>query len=118
MSPARLACGRAARSGPHDARDLTGQLTFFRSTSSLGAAVTAREFFHAARCVDELLLTREKRMTSGADADSNVGTSRAGMVNRAARAHDIALLIIWMNARFHGREGAQNLRVLGPFRKR
>jgi hypothetical protein len=39
------------------------------------------------------------------------------MVNRTARTDDIAFLIIRMNARFHGREGASNLSRLGLLRK-
>jgi hypothetical protein len=53
------------------------------------AAVATSEFFHATGCIHEFLLTGEKRMTSGANADFNVLTRRAGVVNRATRADDV-----------------------------
>jgi hypothetical protein len=39
------------------------------------------------------------------------------VINRAARANDIALLIIWMNVRLHVQKRAQNLAVKGQIRK-
>ncbi len=39
------------------------------------------------------------------------------MVMRAARANDVAFLIIRMNARFHGQEGTPNLGWKFPVRK-
>jgi len=77
------------------------QLTFFARARSLGAAVALREFFHATGRVDEFLFAGKKRMTSGADTDSNVTTRRAGVIDRAARADDICLVIFWVNACFH-----------------
>ena len=77
------------------------QLTFFARACGFSAAVTLGEFFHAAGCVHEFLFAGEKRMTSGADTDSNVATGRAGMIHRAARANDIGLMILWVNACFH-----------------
>jgi len=47
------------------------------------------------------LFTGEKRMTSGANTDSNVTTRRAGVIDRAARADDIGFVILWVNACFH-----------------
>jgi len=77
------------------------QLTFFARARSFGAAVALGELFNASGCVHELLFAGEKRMTSSADTDSNVATGRAGVINRAARAHDIGFVIFWVNACFH-----------------
>src|ERR1700736_2713810 len=77
------------------------QLTFFARARSLGAAVALGEFFHATGRVHEFLFAGEKRMTSGANTDSNVTTRRAGVIDRAARADDICLVIFWVNACFH-----------------
>jgi hypothetical protein len=92
-------------------------LSFLDGPSRFRAAVAAREFFNAASRIDKLLFTGEKRMASGADADSNVRTCRAGMVDRTARTDDVAFLIIRMNARFHGREGVRNLSKVAALRK-
>lgn len=92
-------------------------LTLFRGPGSHRAAVTAREFFDPASRVDKLLLAREKRMACSTDADSNIRTRGASMVMRAARANDVAFLIIRMNARFHGQEGTPNLGWKFPVRK-
>ena len=81
-----------------------GQLTFFARARSFGAAVALGEFFDATGGVDEFLLAGEKRMTSGADTDSNVAPGRAGVIDRAARAHDIGFVIFWVNACFHVRK--------------
>jgi len=83
----------------------------------LGAAVTAREFFHAPGGVDEFLFAGEKRMARSADPDFNVSFSRAGVINRAARANDIGLLIIGMNIRLHVEKRARNLAAKGQIRK-
>ena len=80
------------------------QLTLFGRAHGFGAAVALGEFFHAAGRVHEFLLAGEKRMTSGADTDSNVMTRRAGVIDRPARAHDIGFLILWVNACFHRRK--------------
>jgi len=79
------------------------QLTLFTRARGSGAAVTLGEFFHATGRIDELLLAGEKRMTSGADTDSNVAPGRAGLIDRAARANHVGLVIFWMNACFHVR---------------
>jgi hypothetical protein len=79
----------------------------------LSAAVTTREFFHAPGGVDEFLFAGKKRMAGGTDADSNVSFGRAGVINRAARANDIGLLIIGMNVRLHIKKRAQKV-VLKP----
>ena len=88
------------------------QLSFTRA-SGLGAAVAAGEFFHAPGGVDEFLLASEKRMAGGADADFNVSFGRASVINRAARANDIGLLIIGMNVRLHIKKRVQKV-VLKP----
>ena len=83
----------------------------------LGAAVTTREFFDAPGGIDKFLFAGEKRMASGTDADSNVSFGRASVINRAARANDIGLLIIGMNVRLHVQKRAQNLTAKGQIRK-
>ena len=77
------------------------QLTFFDRAHGFGAAVALGEFFDATGRVHEFLFAGEKRMTSGADTDSNVITRRARFVDRAARTDDICLLILRVNACFH-----------------
>ena len=54
-------------------------------------------------------------MASGADADFNVTSSRASVIDRAARADDIGLLIFRMNVRFHVQKRARNLAAEGQF---
>jgi len=89
---------------PGRSRDHGGkqnQLSFLADARGFGAAVTARELLDATRCIDEFLFAGEKRMTSGANTDSNVATGRAGVIDRTARASDICLVIFWVNACFH-----------------
>ena len=57
-------------------------------------------------------------MTSGANADFNVLTRRARVVDSAARTDDVGLEILRMNARFHGYKGARNLPKTEGWRKR
>jgi hypothetical protein len=102
--------------GAHRGERLYIQLSLARA-GGLGAAVTTREFFHAPGGVDEFLFAGKKRMAGGADADFNVSFGRAGVINRAARANDIGLLIIGMNLRFHVEKRAQNLAAKGQIRK-
>jgi hypothetical protein len=83
----------------------------------LGAAVTTREFFHAPGGVDEFLFAGKKRMAGSADADFNVSFGRAGVINRAARANDIGLLVIRMNVRLHVEKRAETLAAKGQIRK-
>ena len=80
------------------------QLSFLGRAHGFGAAVALGEFFNATGRVDEFLLAGEKRMTSGADTDSNVALGRAGVIHRAARANDIGLRIFRVNACFHVRK--------------
>ena len=77
------------------------QLTFFGRAHSFSAAVALGEFFDATGRVHEFLFASEKRMTSSTDTDSNVATGRAGVIDRAARAHDIGFVKFWVNACFH-----------------
>ena len=96
----------------------TAQQSFFGGARGLGAAVAAGKFFHAASGVDEFLFASEKRMTSGANADFNIATGGARVIDRATRTGDIGLVILWMNVRFHIRKRARNLRTLSCPRKR
>ena len=104
--------GRWPRQNPGGDDPGYSQLSFTR-TSGLGAAVAAGEFFHTSGSVDEFLLASKKRMAGGADADFNISFGRAGVINRAARANHIGLLIIGMNVRLHIKKRAQNV-VLKP----
>lgn len=88
---------------PRPSEAATVQLTLFDRANGFGAAVTLGELFNATCCVDKFLFAGEKRMTSGADTDSNVAPGGAGVIHRAARANHVGLVIFWMNARFHVR---------------
>jgi hypothetical protein len=79
----------------------TVQLTFFARARSFSAAVALGEFFDTTGRVHKFLLAGKKRMTSGANTDSNVATRRACLIDRAARADDICVVIFWVNACFH-----------------
>src|SRR3954451_20350526 len=76
------------------------QLSFLSGARGFGAAVTAREFFHASRGVDKLLFASEERMGGCANADLDVRPRRPCMVNRATSAHDFGLKILGMNVGF------------------
>ena len=108
--------GRWPRQNPGVDDPGYSQLSFTR-TSGLGAAVAAGEFFHTSGSVDEFLLASKKRMAGGADADSNILFGRAGVINRAAGANHIGLLIIGMNVRLHVEKPAQNLAANRQIRK-
>ena len=56
-------------------------------------------------------------MAGGTDADFNVSFGRASVINRAARANDVGLLIIGMNVRLHIQKRADNLAAEGQIRK-
>src|SRR3981081_1352303 len=79
----------------------TSQLTFFARAHGFGAAIALGEFFDATGRVHEFLFAGEKRMTSGANTDSNVTTRRAGVIDRAACADEICLGHCWVNASLH-----------------
>ncbi len=89
----------------------------FAAARGFGAAVTTDEFLDPAGGIDEFLFAGEKRMTSGADADFNITPRRTRVIDRAARAHDIGLVIFRMNARFHVRRRARNVIARGSLRK-
>jgi hypothetical protein len=101
---------------PRQSGAATFQLSLARA-GGLGATVATREFFHAPGSIDKFLFAGEKRMAGGADADSNVSFGRASVINRAARANDIGLLIIGMNVRFHIQKRARNLAAEGQICK-
>ena len=113
--PVATALSRRGQDAPTE-RGSYSQLSLARA-SGLGAAVAAGEFFHAPGRVDEFLLASEKRMAGGADADFNVSFGRASVINRAARANDVGLLIIGMNVRFHVKKRAESLAVNLQIRK-
>jgi hypothetical protein len=113
--PVATTLRRRGQSAPAE-RGGYSQLSFARA-SGLGAAVAAGEFFHAPGGVDEFLLASEKRMAGGADADFNVSFGRASVINRAARANDIGLLIIGMNVRLHVEKRARKLALKARIRK-
>ena len=94
------------------------QLTFFARTRGSGAAVTLGEFFDTSGRIDEFLLAGEKRMASGADTDSNVAASRAGMIHRSARANHVGFVVFWMDAFFHSSKMSAECNRLGSLRKR
>src|SRR2546423_16453 len=93
--------------------------SFSRSAGAggFGAAVTSRGFFHAPGRIDELLFPGEKRMAGGADADFNVPLGRARVIDSAASADDIGLVILWMNVRFHVWKRGANCSALPLSRK-
>jgi hypothetical protein len=102
---------------PRQSEATTAQLSFRLSPRGFGAAVAAGEFFDAPGRIDEFLLAGEKWMTSGTNTDFNIATRRAGVIHRAARAHNISLVILWMNVCFHLQKGARNLIARSGSRK-
>src|SRR5438105_868156 len=87
------------------------------SSFAISARSATSEFFHAPGGIDKFLFAGEKRMAGGTDADSNVSFGRASVINRAARANDVGLLIIGMNVRLHIQKRANNLAAEGQIRK-
>ena len=102
---------------PRQSGAATDQLSFLFSPRGFGATVAAGEFFDAPGGIDELLFAREKRMTSGTNADLNITARRAGVINRAARAHNIGIVILWMNGCFHLQKEARNVAARSCSRK-
>jgi hypothetical protein len=92
-----------------DSRYSPAKLSFLFSPGGFRAAVAPGKFLDAPRSIDELLFAGEKGMTSGTDTDLNVATRRASVIYRAARAHNISLIILWMNAGFHLRKRRRNV---------
>ena len=78
--------GRGARSpsGKNRNGKLSGGL--FDRAGSPGTAETAREFLDAAGGIDEFLLAGEERMTCSADADLEITTGGAHVIDGAAGA--------------------------------
>lgn len=106
------------RDAPTERGGYRSQLSFLGGASRFRASVTAREFFNTPGGIDEFLFASEKRMASGANADFNITTRRARVINRAARADNVGLVILRMNARFHVRNGARNVIAPGIVRNR
>lgn len=97
---------------------LYNELSFLPGAGSFGAAVAAGEFLDPARGIDKFLFAGEKWMTSGTNADLNIATRGASVIDRAACAHHISLVIFWMNACFHLLNGARNVFATSVFCKR
>jgi hypothetical protein len=64
------------------------------------------------------LFPGEKGMTSGTNADLNIAMRGASVIHRAACAHHISLVILWMNVCFHLLNGARNVFATFGFCKR
>ena len=94
---------------PGSATPAIETLGFFVGPRRLSTAVAAGELFHASRSIDKLLFAGEKWMASGTNTDLNITARRTGVIHRAARADDVGLVILWMNARFHFRKRAWNV---------
>ena len=110
--------GYKQNGGPKTAVFMLKKLGFLDPDArGLGAAVTAREFFHATGGVDEFLFAGKKRMTGRANADFNVTPRRAGMINRAASAGNVGHVIIGMDIGFHGRKRIATIGAETPSRK-
>jgi hypothetical protein len=107
----------AARQGVRRGKRLYKNLSFFLSPRGFGATVTAGKFFHAPGGIHKLLFACEKWMTSSTNTDLNIATSGAGVIDRAACAHNIGFVIFWMDAGFHLRNGARNLIARSRARK-
>ena len=97
---------------------LYDSLSFLVCPRGFSAAVAAREFFDTPGGIDELLLAGEKWMTSSTNTDLNIPTRRAGAIDRAARADNIGIVVLWMNACFHLQKRARNLIARSCLRKR
>jgi hypothetical protein len=112
-----VAAVSAANQGAWQKR-LYNELSFLFGAGGFRAAVSAGKFLDPARGIDKLLFAGEKGMTSGTNADLNIATCGAGVIHRAACAHQISFVIFWMNACFHLLNGAPNLLVNAGFCKR
>jgi hypothetical protein len=96
---------------PRHSGAATVQLGFLLGASGFRAAVAAGKFLDAACGIDKLLFAGEKGMTSGANTDLNIPTRGASVIHRTTCAHDISLVVFWMNACFHLLNGARNVSV-------
>jgi hypothetical protein len=89
---------------------LSGSSCAFFGGALGNVRVALGELVDAARGIDKLLFTREKRVAGGANTDFQVLTGGAGLIRRATRAVNRGFAIIGMNAVFHGLEkGARKL---------
>jgi hypothetical protein len=59
------------------------------------------KFFHAASCINKLLLTSEKAMTRGTDFNLDVLKRGAGFDNIPTRTGYRGIKIFWMDILFH-----------------
>ena len=96
------------RRGPRRLSAYSKSQLSFGAASGFGAAVATSEFLDASGCIDKFLFASEKRMAGGANADFNITPRRTRVINNAARAHDIGLMIFRMNARLHVKNEPQN----------
>ena len=99
--------GAGATGGEQTARGRCEQAGRFRdrpASSLLGArgAVLLAELVDAALGVERLLLARVERVAGGADLDAEVTARRVGVVVGAARAADVRLGVVGVNALLHG----------------
>jgi len=108
----------SAADKPRKHSELYKNLSFLFAARGFGAPVTPGKFFDAPGRIHELLFAGEKGMTSGANTDLNIATRGTAVVYRAACAHDICLVILWMNTGFHLWKGARNLLAQQALRKR
>ena len=106
QQPALMERARAGVNNPGDSRN---QLSLLGAGSGgLHAAVATGEFLDPAGGIDELLFAGEEGVTGGANTDLDIPACRAGMIDRAAGADNIRLVVLRMNVRFHGgKESAQ-----------
>jgi hypothetical protein len=110
VTPKAFGFGTAGVTAP-----ATVQLSLLLGAGGLRAAVAPSKFLDPARGIYKLLFAGEKGMTSGANADLNIATRGASVIHRATCAHDISLVIFWMNACFHLPNGARNVSVNAGF---
>ena len=89
---------KSARLGPGHRK-----LRLARTSAALAlAAETLLELLDPACGVDKALLTREKRMALGADADLQVFDGRTRLVDCSTGAGDCRCDVVGMNFFFHG----------------
>ena len=93
------------------------QLRLFSAARRFCAAVTAREFLDPAGSIDEFLLTGEKRMAGGANANFNITPRRTGVIDGTTGAGDVGLVILRMNVRLHVQKRTLILSAIDRFRK-
>ena len=109
---------RSRGMAPRQSEAAADQLSFLAAAGGFGAAVAARKFLDAPSGIYELLFAGEEGMTSGANTDLNIAACRTGVIYRTACAHNIGLVILWMNTSLHLWKGARNLLAQRALRKR